>query len=629
MNTDNFTIDSSDIELAQDICKLIADSEVRNRAVANAVAGKIAEKYFDAEEYSVDSSSGLHNIGIVLQDIDISDIYINDAYIDVRVFFDEEEIVIPAEHIEHKLLPAAYMFIKITPDLAGASVIGFLNPEHINKDKLVDGYYKIEEADLVSFYDIEALLPSFVDDSVIVEDKDIFAYLDNTIDDKNAFYALLLKSKDGRLRLAKAAKAQNIFKYVSISSEYMNNSSSNLFGNTEEKELVLINDLDGDTNSEELVLDNSSESSAESFDDILSEDFIVDSIEEVTEDSSSENEEVFEEDSISELTEEDLEKTPEIDIETIEGNQDSLEEVSAAVDTDNRNEIESSETQDDQFEYSTVTSPSYSDDILDNLSEDDNNNTESEAEEAVSKLNNNSEEQIEALFNNGTEESEETSPGMKVYSKKQNKKNSPLKSLLILTLLILAGAAGYTGYMKFLSTSPSDEKINSISPETKQLESTPSSKLEDAMPIETVDSTDDSENLNEAISTSIPAIEQNLDASILVSNLKVDWEVPAGYASNTSAKRYLVKLGKIIQLNLKTELLLLSKPPITNKIAVEIKYNSGSRKFEATGVTISSGEKSVDDLILQTVNKALAMNLSMNTDSFAKLQGNPVLIIHL
>ena len=149
------------------------------------------------------------------------------------------------------------------------------------------------------------------------------------------------------------------------------------------------------------------------------------------------------------------------------------------------------------------------------------------------------------------------------------------------------------------------------------------------MPIESVEATTPQNTVNEAASETIPMIEQNLDASILVSNLKVEWEVPAAYTSNTSAKRYLTKLGKIIQLNLKTELLLLNKPPITNKIGVEIKYNRDSRKFEAVGITISSGENSVDALILQTVNKALAMNLSTNTDSFAKLQGNPVLIIHL
>ena len=149
------------------------------------------------------------------------------------------------------------------------------------------------------------------------------------------------------------------------------------------------------------------------------------------------------------------------------------------------------------------------------------------------------------------------------------------------------------------------------------------------MPVESVEAVTPKLDDNEGTSETIPAIEQNLDASILVSNLKVDWEVPAGYASNTSARRYLVKLGKVVQLNLKTELLLLNKPPITNKIAVEIKYNNGEKKFEAVGITVSSGEKSVDDLIMQTVNKALAMKLSVNSDSFNNLQGNPVLIIHL
>ena len=149
------------------------------------------------------------------------------------------------------------------------------------------------------------------------------------------------------------------------------------------------------------------------------------------------------------------------------------------------------------------------------------------------------------------------------------------------------------------------------------------------MPIETVESTEPIATGNEGSATSIPTIEQNLDASILVSNLKIDWEVPAGYASNTSAKRYLVKLGKIIQLNLKTELLLLNKPPLTNKIAVEIKYNDSSKKFETVGIVTSSGEELVDNLIKQTVDKALSMNLNMNTNSFSKLQGNPILIIHL
>jgi len=236
-------------------------------------------------------------------------------------------------------------------------------------------------------------------------------------------------------------------------------------------------------------------------------------------------------------------------------------------------------------------------------------------------------EQIEALFNNATEDvaTTEETPGLKVYPTKQKK--SFLIPLSILLILIAAGALGYVGYTKFPASPPPSEDI--INNETSNPKSQAAPKTEEAMPIESVEATTPQNTVNEAASETIPMIEQNLDASILVSNLKVEWEVPAAYTSNTSAKRYLTKLGKIIQLNLKTELLLLNKPPITNKIGVEIKYNRDSRKFEAVGITISSGENSVDALILQTVNKALAMNLSTNTDSFAKLQGNPVLIIHL
>ena len=83
MNTDNFLIEERDLELARNICKIIDNADTRNRAVANAVAANIAAKYFDTEQYNIDTTSGLHNIGNVLEDIDISDIYINNATIPI------------------------------------------------------------------------------------------------------------------------------------------------------------------------------------------------------------------------------------------------------------------------------------------------------------------------------------------------------------------------------------------------------------------------------------------------------------------------------------------------------------------------------------------------------------------
>ena len=148
------------------------------------------------------------------------------------------------------------------------------------------------------------------------------------------------------------------------------------------------------------------------------------------------------------------------------------------------------------------------------------------------------------------------------------------------------------------------------------------------MPVETVENVNNVKS-DEGLSVSIPAIENNLDASIMISNLSINWEVPVAYASNNTAKRYFTKIGKIIQLNLKTELLLLTKMPISNIIKVELEYNTNSQKFNVKGILLSSGEKVVDEVIINTVNKVLNINLNMNMGAFDNISGNPILIINL
>ena len=218
MNTDNFLIEDNDIEFAQNICKVIKNSDTRNRAVADSLASKIAERFFDKTTYDVDTVSGLHNIGQVLEDIDIADIYINNSYIDVRLYFNDEELSVPKSHFDNNLLPVTYMFIKVSPDLSGATVTGFIQPENIELSNVKDNFIAVDETLLVSFYDIEPLLVT-KEDEFDVSEIDIFAYLGNNINDKYAFYKSLIASKDGRLRLAKAIKAQYAFNFISINNQ--------------------------------------------------------------------------------------------------------------------------------------------------------------------------------------------------------------------------------------------------------------------------------------------------------------------------------------------------------------------------------------------------------------------------
>ena len=192
-------------------------------------------------------------------------------------------------------------------------------------------------------------------------------------------------------------------------------------------------------------------------------------------------------------------------------------------------------------------------------------------------------------------------------------------------------ALAYYGYTKFHSQMP--DAINNTtvdnSYENITADNVKKTSEETAMPVETVENVQVPKAKEEAASVSIPAIEQNLNASIDVSNLSVNWEVPLSYANNTTAKRYFVKIGKILQLNLKTELLFLSNSPITNKISIELEFDKNSNKFVISKFVDSSGIMIIDNTIRDTVEKALNMNLNTNMSVFKNLQGNPILVIKL
>ena len=300
----------------------------------------------------------------------------------------------------------------------------------------------------------------------------------------------------------------------------------------------------------------------------------------------------------------------------------SAETQESAIEDDFNNlldELSDSDESPDSFE--TVVTP--------NISEEIDADEKDEAYEEKVDENNESDEQIDNLFDKETETEEDSLIQPEDNTKQKTKKSNSLL-LIIILLAVIISAGGYYGYTYFANQEennslpqPLPEKIaNSGNPAQPQA-------ANNNMPLETVEKPKAVNNKEEGNSVNIPAIEQNLDASILVSNLRVEWEVPSGYASNTAARRYLTKLGKMVQLNLKTELLLLSKPPISNKIAVELKFNNTSKQFETVGIITSSGEKTVDDLVLQIINNALGLRFSINMESFGKLSGNPILLIKL
>ncbi len=665
MNNDNFLIEDSDLELAKKICNDIDDIATRNRAVANVLAADIAKKYFT--EIDVDTDSGLHKIPFVLNKLDIADIYIKDSYIDVRIYFEDNELYVPKDHFDRDLAPIAYMFIKLNSDLSGGTVSGFALSASINTNNASNGYYKISEDSLVSYYDVEAqLVSSYFDEIPDDFDIQVFNYLDGKLDNENDFYKVLLKSRYCRIQLKNTASAQSVLNNITIG--ISQNSNLSLESDSEPMENSLLeedssfdNELTLDVSSDDMLepmIEDESENlnfepleedSLSSFevempienDEIQTEDFStdIDSLEETHELQLSVDSDNLlpEENLITDSVENDFaneisEETEEI--EFTEENEEILEnktpnEIEFDTDLNSESGIDipqeeiAEEISDEKNkEYSTNITPSLDniesevslDDLENMLDTNDSTFEENENNEIVDE----NSQQIDELFDEDKESTEDITIPVK--------KGSP--KLLILLLLVIA-VAGYFGYTKFMNQEAGISDSTDLNQTVVQPEESNPAPVQEAMPVETVENTQIPTTSNEGNAISIPAIEQNLDASILVSNLTVNWEVPAGYVTNNTAKRYFTKVGKIIQLNLKADLLLLSKPPITNKIMVELQYDKNASKFSVKGVTASSGEKSVDDLIVSIINTALDINLKTNMNTFANISGNPVLIIRL
>lgn len=685
MNTDSFIINEKDIEYSHYVCRSIQDEDIRNRAVASALGANIAATYFDKDFYNVDVESGLHNIAKALEEYDISDIYINGNYIDVRLYFEGDKLVIPQIHIDKGILPVAYMFIKIEEDLSYANVTGFISTEMLNGKNVVD------ESELVSFYDIETLFSNKTEENI--DDTLIFDYLSNKLDNTTDFYKALFTSKTSRLKLQRAALAEETFKYISVAQAYDNNIYEDSDLNTS-----FPNDLEMslDDKGENLLLEESPltldldenvQTDLENFIPVNPTDDLQLSTENDTlSELSNTDENLKNFDSIQELQDEfnitessdnvsiDLfkEETKNDDITKIMEN-NSLQDLSlpedteqSKIDSENASQIENDSTRiqeeaDNIDKSNELTSIDYStevikdneevtekhkytsvmnsdgtqevpDDTLETLLEEDSVAENIQAGDSTDNENTHitSDDSQELVENEESKQLDDLFPTQEENTVVNVGKKSPKFILPILLILAIIAGGGYLGYTKLIQNNANVNNLPDVSSENIS-QQTPLPKVTepDAMPVETVENTK-TDSKEEAVSgVSIPAIEKNLDASVVVSNLKLEWEIPAGYVSNTAASRYLQKLGKIIQLNLKTELLLLNKPPLTNKITVEIQYNNDTKKFETSRIIASSGEQSVDDLILKTVSKALDMKLSSSTDSFGKIQGNPILIIKL
>ena len=207
----------------QMFCSYISDGIERSRALANIVALKTAFEFFKKCGLKPGIEYSAHKIKKVFEELDVSDFYIGELRIDVRLGFGKGEYLIPRKHYELEITPDLYLFVDYNTTVEKAEIAGFIEPSKIDKSNYDNYYYIIPKSAIVPADKIEALFNSIVAKAKnglpLNFKKKSILYLDNQLLDTKEFCQDLMNYEKARQMLLEFEQGEDILNSSGINFE--------------------------------------------------------------------------------------------------------------------------------------------------------------------------------------------------------------------------------------------------------------------------------------------------------------------------------------------------------------------------------------------------------------------------
>ena len=124
------------------------NEQTKKRAFINVLGARLAMKMLFSKKIQANNLYSMYTIHSALNQFDIADIYYKNIKIDVRLVFNENEIFVPKSHFEHGLVPDVYLVLSLNPDFSSAELLGFFEPETLDKTNANSGFYFYEKENL-------------------------------------------------------------------------------------------------------------------------------------------------------------------------------------------------------------------------------------------------------------------------------------------------------------------------------------------------------------------------------------------------------------------------------------------------------------------------------------------------
>lgn len=151
LNKINLPINEQTYNYAKIYASLIQDEYQRKRAYASLVALYSFLNIIEKTSYNVQKSMTLFRNPLINEEYEISDLYVNNWHLDIRIITDGNAVLVPKKHYDCGIVPDYYVVIKVDSELKTSELLGFANTKEITPEAFNYNYSIIPIASLITY----------------------------------------------------------------------------------------------------------------------------------------------------------------------------------------------------------------------------------------------------------------------------------------------------------------------------------------------------------------------------------------------------------------------------------------------------------------------------------------------
>lgn len=131
----------------------IADKNARKRVFASLVILNSLADFLEKQNLNVSNTKNLYKASKICEEFEITDLYVNNWRIDVRLAMPGDYFYIPKSHYDDEILPDFYVVATIDKELKNPKFIGYVSPNDLHATSFNSNYYKADFNDLKGMSD--------------------------------------------------------------------------------------------------------------------------------------------------------------------------------------------------------------------------------------------------------------------------------------------------------------------------------------------------------------------------------------------------------------------------------------------------------------------------------------------